>query len=507
MVPRWVPPNKPEVSTRSKAPLTVTFAGAYVLGENKESSRGWSKGWKTSGFGKLRRRSRKGESQLESGHGPYGPSWVQQRNSNPRNRVSVSRAVSFAPDSPIALEPRLLEASGGFRASPTPSLPIKSALKSSSRNRTAASQSTVQFQMSSNQGSDNGAQHLALLDSPESLVSSAQANPTTPSLVPCIRPSTLRYSPARLNPDLSAAEHWDTTPDGAAGLSGETGPGSECRPSLRSLAISRADDLRQELLRSEHLKAEAIWEENSDRKPVAERDGWPKLFLRRFFSSIGLNSVGRLVKGGRPSSMEQLSIPTASRPSSASPSPTRSPQHTIHIQRTPSLQTLHTVLPLAQLRKASSVQSSERRTERSTILGEVQIPYGLASSPDSPQLELHKALSAEDMLASRMVRPVGRVTQAFPDGSLLLELIRPPNGPFGFVISRGKGRPDTGVYVEKVGDCSGEGPYVGLLGTGDEILKVNGEAVAGLSLDQVTWLMTQKSTASLWIMPTQHNQR
>lgn len=65
-------------------------------------------------------------------------------------------------------------------------------------------------------------------------------------------------------------------------------------------------------------------------------------------------------------------------------------------------------------------------------------------SPDSPQLEVPKALSVEDALVSRLVRPVGRVTQVFADGSLLLELIRPPNGPFGFVISRGKGRPDTG---------------------------------------------------------------
>ncbi|XP_026168683.1 uncharacterized protein KIAA1614 [Mastacembelus armatus] len=205
--------------------------------------------------------------------------------------------------------------------------------------------------------------------------------------------------------------------------------------------------------------------------------------------------------------MEQLSLPTAPRVSSASPSPTRKPQPTIGIQRTPSLQMLHTVLPLAQLRKASSVQSLERRTERSTILGEVPIPYGLAPSPDSPQLELHRALSVEDVLPSRMVRPVGRVTQAFPDGTLQLELIRPPNGPFGFVISRGKGRPATGVYVEKVGDGSGESPYVGLLGIGDEILQVNGEAVAGLSLDQVTRLMTRESTASLRIMPCRRNQR
>ncbi|XP_061588218.1 uncharacterized protein si:ch211-13f8.1 [Cololabis saira] len=499
--PRWVLSNKPDASTRPKAPLTVTFAGAFVLGESKESSTGW----KPSGFGKLRRRSRKGESRMESGNGPYGPSWAQRRNSNPRNRVNLSRAVSFAPDSPVALEPHLLGGSDPLRESPTPSLPIKSALKSSSRNRSAANQSTVQFQMSSNQTGEGGSP--ALLDSletrKESPVSSSQGTPTTSITVPCIRPSSLRYSPARVPADLSSAELWDATPDGAVGLSGDTGSGSECR-ALRGLGIFRAEDLRAELLRAEHLKAEALWEENSDSS--RKLDGRPKLFLRRFFSSIGLNSVGRLVKGGRSSSMEQLSVPTI-RVNSASPSPTRRPQPAIRIQRTPSLQTLHTVLPLAQLRKASSVQSLERRTERSTILGEVHIPYGLAPSPDSPQLELHRALSVEDVLVSRMVRPVGRVTQAFPDGTVLLELIKPPNGPFGFVISRGKGRPDTGVYVEKVGDGSGEGPLVGILGVGDEILQVNGEAVAGLSLEQVTRLMTRESTASLRILPARRNQR
>ncbi|XP_034039595.1 uncharacterized protein si:ch211-13f8.1 [Thalassophryne amazonica] len=508
VAPRCGPSNKPEVSTRPKAPLTVTFAGAYVLGKDKECSTGW----KTSGFGKLRRRSRKGESRLESGHGPYGPSWAQRRNSNPRNRVNLSRTVSFAPGSPISLEPSLLMASGGLKESPTPSLPIKSALKSSLRNRTAAAQPSVQYQTTSNQGSDIGFQHSALLDVPESRrespVSSAQGTPTTSNPATCIRPSTLRYSPARLTPDLPAVELWDGTPDGV-GLSGEVDPGSEGRPLLRGLSVSRADDLRAELLRAEHLKAEAIWEENCDdsRKPLTERDGRPKLFLRRFFSSIGLNSVGRLVKGGRSSSMEQLSLPTGSRTTLSSPNLTRKPQPTICIQRTPSLQTLHTVLPLAQLRKASSVQSLERRTERSTMLGEVQMPFGLVSSLDIPQHELHKTLSVEDVLPSRMMRPVGHVTQAFPDGTLMLDLFRPPNGPFGFVISRGKGRPDIGVYVEKVGDGSSEGPYVGLLGVGDEILQVNGEAVAGLSLDHVTRLMTRESTVSLRIMPARSNQR
>lgn len=61
----------------------------------------------------------------------------------------------------------------------------------------------------------------------------------------------------------------------------------------------------------------------------------------------------------------------------------------------------------------------------------------------------------------------------------------------------------TGVYVEKVGD----GRVEGLLGVGDEILQVNGEAVAGLSLDQVTRLMTRESTATLRILPARRNQR
>ncbi|XP_034559406.1 uncharacterized protein si:ch211-13f8.1 [Notolabrus celidotus] len=505
VAPQWVPPSKPEASTRPKAPLTVTFAGAFVLGESKENGTGW----KSSGFGKLRRRSRKGESRIESGNGPYGPSWAQRRNSNPRSRVNFGRAVSFAPGSPMALEPRLPEASGGLREPPAPLLPIKSALKSSSRSRSVAGQSTVQFQMTSDQVEEGGSQHSALLDSPEarreSPVSLPQGTPATSSPVPCIRPSTLRYSPARITTDLPSAELWEATPDGTATLGGDPTPGPECRPPLRGLALARAEDLRAELLRAEHLKAEAIWEDNCEGS--RKMDGRPKLFLRRFFSSIGLNSVGRLVKGGRSSSMEQLSLPAAPRASSASPSPTRRPPPPSRIQRTPSLQTLHPVLPLAQLRKASSVQSLERRTERSTILGEVQIPYGLAPSPDSPQIELHRALSVEDLLASRIVRPVGRVTQAFPDGTLLLELVRPPNGPFGFVISRGKGRPDTGVYVEKVGDGSGEGPYIGLLGIGDEILQVNGEVVAGLSLDHVTRLMTRESTASLRIMPARRVQR
>ncbi|XP_030220826.1 uncharacterized protein LOC115549646 [Gadus morhua] len=507
-VSRAGPPGKQEASARPKQPLTVTFAGAFILGENKEGDGGWS----SSGFGKLRRRSLKGQSRLEAGNGPYGASWVHRRNSNPRNRTLARRAVSFAPGSPVDLELRVCEAPGGPGEPQGPPLPIKSALKSSSKNRgLAAAQSQGAASQAGAEGC--GPQSADPLETAEARREGPppQGGPGAGSLVPCIRPSSLKYSSARIGPDLPPADLWDVTPDGP-GMSQGGDPGCEGRPSPRCMALSRAEDLRAELLRAEHLKAEAQWDAFVDtpspRKVAAERDGRSKLSLRRFFSSIGLNSVGKLVKGRRSSSMEQLSLPADPRgaPGSPSPSPTRRLPAPGRLQRTPSLQSLHsTVLPLAQLRKASSVQSLEKRTERSTTLAEVQIPYGLAPSPASPQVELRRGLSVEEVpVTSRTVRPVGKVAQASPDGTLLLELTRPPNEPFGFLISRGKGRANTGVYIEKVGSSVAgvDGPYAGLLGVGDEILQVNGEPVAGLTLDQVTRLMTRgESTACLRVMP------
>ncbi|KAL0966616.1 hypothetical protein UPYG_G00297480 [Umbra pygmaea] len=524
-VPRWVPPGQSDEAPQPDQPRSVrpkaagvTFGGVLILGEDREDGAEAGLGDRTSGFGKLRRRSRKGENRLKrvgSGHGPYGASWAYRRNSNPRNRMNVCRrAVTFALGTPVALE----RPKAGALGNGTTSLPIKSALKSSSKTRGGGQPGvklvpSAQHRLSNLDEEAGGGplyhDQLTTEQQGEGAVSTTSASPPGSDLVPCIRPSSLRYGPARTNPDHPTSELWDATADGAGvALSGDTGRDqsaglSEYHPALRCVGVSRAEDLRAELLRSEHLKAEAQWEEGLEgaRRSMAERDGRPKLLLRRFFSSIGLHSVGRLVKGGRSSSMEQLSV-SVPRTSSASPSPIRRWNPNNGLQRTPSLQSLNTVSPLARLRKASSVQSLERRVERSTILGGVPVSYSLA--PRAVQ----RALSVENMLATRAVHstgPMGRVVQALPDGTLLLELTRPPNGPFGFVISRGKGRPVTGVYVEQVGDGTEEALYSGLLGVGDELLEVNGEAVAGLTLDHVTRLMTRDSTASIRILPHCHN--
>lgn len=58
-----------------------------------------------------------------------------------------------------------------------------------------------------------------------------------------------------------------------------------------------------------------------------------------------------------------------------------------------------------------------------------------------------RSLSVEDIGSPNLVRTVGRVVEVFPDGTSQLELKRPPQGSFGFRVSSGNGRPDTGILV------------------------------------------------------------
>ena len=56
-----------------------------------------------------------------------------------------------------------------------------------------------------------------------------------------------------------------------------------------------------------------------------------------------------------------------------------------------------------------------------------------------------RSLSVEDIGAPGRLRAVGRVVEVFPDGTSQLELQRPPHGAFGFSVTSGHGRPDTGM--------------------------------------------------------------
>lgn len=57
------------------------------------------------------------------------------------------------------------------------------------------------------------------------------------------------------------------------------------------------------------------------------------------------------------------------------------------------------------------------------------------------------SLSVEDIGSPNLMRTVGRVVEVFPDGTSQLELQRPPQGTFGFHVSSGNDRLDTGMLV------------------------------------------------------------
>ncbi|KAG7277543.1 hypothetical protein CRUP_030705, partial [Coryphaenoides rupestris] len=201
---------------------------------------------------------------------------------------------------------------------------------------------------------------------------------------------------------------------------------------------------------------------NCDGVEPSDQRGRPRLSLRQLFS--GLRGPGARLRGRRSCSLDHLTSQTLTPqpPTALIQTPQTTPRPS-PLPRTSSLQSFSLGAPLAQLRKSSSIQSltsGQKKSDRSA-----------AYSPASPApWPLQRALSVEDVGAPSGMRWVGRVSQAFPDGSLMLELQRPPAGPYGFLVSRGRGRRDSGVYVEEM-DSSVEKLYAGLLGAGDEILE------------------------------------
>eukprot|EP00075_Anas_platyrhynchos_P029439 XP_027318692.1 LOW QUALITY PROTEIN: uncharacterized protein KIAA1614 homolog [Anas platyrhynchos] len=202
--------------------------------------------------------------------------------------------------------------------------------------------------------------------------------------------------------------------------------------------------------------------------------------LKKLLSSLSQSTKQRLGRF-RCYSMEQL------------PAPGSSPG----VERSPSLQSL--VSPFCQPRKAASTQSLQALLGKAPRASAYLLPQpgpGDRTGASGPR----RSLSVEDIGAPGLPRTVGRVVEVFPDGTSQLELQRPPHGSFGFLLTSGHGRPDTGVYVQEMSDAGTAKLYAGLLGVGDEILQVNGAAVSGLGLARIRELLLHADSLSLRVL-------
>ncbi|KAF1385181.1 hypothetical protein PFLUV_G00105050 [Perca fluviatilis] len=248
------------------------------------------------------------------------------------------------------------------------------------------------------------------------------------------------------------------------------------------------------------MRAEVYSDYTSHPERVISREEPARLSLRRLFSSVRLSttrtgSLDRL--RSRPRRSESGPAPPGydSAPSGFDSTSSGHKKTSSLLRKTPSVQSLSVQgSPFLQLRRSSSVQSflSEQKKKKKR---DRSADY----RPAADHL-LQRCLSVEDVGRPSSVRSVGRVLQVSADGSVLLELSRPDSRRFGFLISRGRGRPDSGVYVEDMVDSGTEKLYAGLLALGDEILEVNGEKVACQSLDQVTQLLTQNPSATVRVL-------
>ncbi|XP_068273091.1 uncharacterized protein KIAA1614 homolog [Nyctibius grandis] len=207
--------------------------------------------------------------------------------------------------------------------------------------------------------------------------------------------------------------------------------------------------------------------------------------LKKLLSSLSQSTKQRLGRF-RCYSMEQL------------PAPGGTPQDGPAMKKSPSLQSLKLVSPFCQPRKAASVQSLHPLLGKASRASAYLLPQTAADGKggSGPQ----RSLSVEDIGAPARLRTVGRVVEVFPDGTSQLELQRPPHGAFGFCVTSGHGRPDSGVYVQEMADAGTAKLYAGLLGVGDEILQVNGAAVSGLGLARIRELLLQADTLSLRVL-------
>ncbi|XP_006025460.1 uncharacterized protein KIAA1614 homolog isoform X1 [Alligator sinensis] len=221
--------------------------------------------------------------------------------------------------------------------------------------------------------------------------------------------------------------------------------------------------------------------------------------LKKFFSVLSQNTRQKLGRF-RCYSMEQLP-PEA--PGSVQPPEVRSnATESSKMKKSPSLQSLRLMPPFSQPRKASSVQNLHSflgRTDRSNAYLVVE-PEEDKTTDRKVGILPRRSLSVEDIGTPDLVRTVGRVVEVFPDGTNQLELQRPPGGTFGFRVSSGNGRPDTGIYVQEMTDASTAKLYAGLLGIGDEILEVNGATVTGLGLAHINKLLLQANTLTLRVL-------
>ncbi|XP_072016563.1 uncharacterized protein [Amphiura filiformis] len=161
------------------------------------------------------------------------------------------------------------------------------------------------------------------------------------------------------------------------------------------------------------------------------------------------------------------------------------------LKKSPSLRSLTSILGKKKNKKDDSDAEYPSQLDKKHRSASV---IGLYNRPQRSSFDT-------DVTTPSHGRKVGKLISSDPNGTQVIELVKPPAGPFGFYIARGTYDFGSGIFVTRLGDGHPAKILVGLLGVGDEILEINGENVRSKPIDDVYDIMMDNNTLVLKIMP------
>ncbi|ELU17304.1 hypothetical protein CAPTEDRAFT_79524, partial [Capitella teleta] len=83
------------------------------------------------------------------------------------------------------------------------------------------------------------------------------------------------------------------------------------------------------------------------------------------------------------------------------------------------------------------------------------------------------------------VRSIGKLMHVNEDGTQIIELARPKDGPMGFYVAKGNAQYKHGEFASERNDALPEHFFAGIMTVGDEILEINGRKVVDMALEGV----------------------
>nr|CAB3262813.1 uncharacterized protein LOC100183578 [Phallusia mammillata] len=182
----------------------------------------------------------------------------------------------------------------------------------------------------------------------------------------------------------------------------------------------------------------------------------------------------------------------------------KSPSETGEVGNLHKAPSISSIFSTVRMRKR---KSRERRARQRNTIAVVK------SSEDYEINERERPKSLHAMSHSRTenvgtpghFRPIGKVLQMDTrQGTLLIEMVKPPSGPYGFYLARRRESGDRGsVFISSLSDSYPDKMYAGLMKLGDEITEVNGKSVHNLALSQVYDIILDSDRILLRIKPSQ----